>query len=69
MHQQPAADDEAEATVDQIIAAEGGDARAAVRALIARNWAAEMELARLRNAVSRGYLRSRSATADNRDPL
>ena len=48
-----------EAAADQAIAACGGDAREAVKALIVTNHFLETELERLRVAVSTGYARSK----------
>ena len=46
-----------EAAADQAIAACGGDAREAVKALIVANHFLETELEKLRAAVSTGYAR------------
>jgi hypothetical protein len=56
----PQADaDRLEAATDDAIAACGGDARDAVKALIAANEFLESEINDLRQAASRGYLRGR----------
>jgi hypothetical protein len=52
-------DDGLEAAVDEAIAACGGDARAAVRALIVANNFLESEMAELKKAVSHAYTRGR----------
>ena len=49
--------DQLEAAADQAIAACGGDAREAVKALIVANHFLETELEKLRAAVSPGYAR------------
>jgi hypothetical protein len=49
--------DQLEAAADQAIAACGGDAREAVKALIVANHFLETELEKLRAAVSTGYAR------------
>jgi hypothetical protein len=51
--------DQLEAAEDQAIAACGGDAREAVKALIVANAFLETELEKLRAAVSMGYARGR----------
>jgi hypothetical protein len=51
--------DQLEAAADQAIAACGGDAREAVKALIVANQFLETELEKLRAAVSIGYSRGR----------
>jgi hypothetical protein len=51
--------DQLEAAADQAIAACGGDAREAVKALIVANAFLETELEKLRAAVSMGYERGR----------
>jgi hypothetical protein len=55
-------DDGLEAAVDQAIAACGGDARAAVRALIVANNFLETEVAELKKAVSHAFTRGRFRT-------
>jgi hypothetical protein len=56
----PQADaDELEAAADQAIAACGGDAREAIKALIVANHFLETDMERLRAAASRGYARGR----------
>jgi hypothetical protein len=56
----PQADaDRLEAAADEAIAACGGNARDAVKALIAANEYLESEMAELRPAVSHAYLRGR----------
>jgi hypothetical protein len=52
-------DDQLEAAADQAIAACGGDAREAVKALIVANHFLETELDKLKSAVSTGYARGR----------
>jgi 3-methyladenine DNA glycosylase/8-oxoguanine DNA glycosylase len=59
-HQRPYAD-QLKAAADQAIAACGGDAREAVKALIVANHFLETELEKLRAAVSMGYARGRLA--------
>jgi len=51
--------DRLEAATDQAIAACGGDARAAVRALIVANEFLESEVKELQAAVSNGYARAK----------
>jgi hypothetical protein len=51
--------DQLEAAADQAIAACGGDAREAVRALIVANQFLETELDKLKAAVSMGYARGK----------
>jgi hypothetical protein len=51
--------DQLEAAADEAIAACGGDAREAVKALIVANAFLETELEKLRAAVSMGYARGR----------
>jgi hypothetical protein len=51
--------DQLEAAVDQAIAACGGDAREAVKALIVANAFLETDLEKLKAAVSTGYARGR----------
>jgi hypothetical protein len=51
--------DQLEAAADQAIAACGGDAREAVKALIVANHFLETDLEKLRAAVSTGYARGK----------
>jgi hypothetical protein len=51
--------DQLEAAADQAIAACGGDAREAVKALIVANAFLETDLEKLRAAVSMGYARGK----------
>jgi hypothetical protein len=51
--------DQLEAAADQAIAACGGDAREAVKALIVANQFLETDLEKLKAAVSTGYARGR----------
>lgn len=51
--------DQLEAAVDQAIAACGGDAREAVKALIVANAYLETDLEKLKAAASTGYARGR----------
>jgi hypothetical protein len=51
--------DQLEAAADQAIAACGGDAREAVKALIVANVFLETDLEKLRAAVSMGYARGK----------
>lgn len=51
--------DQLEAPADQAIAACGGDAREAVKALIGANYFLETDLEKLKSAVSMGYARGR----------
>lgn len=53
------ADDGLEASVEQAIAACGGDMRSAIRALILANEYLESELSELMKAVSHAYTRGR----------
>jgi hypothetical protein len=55
-------DDELEAAVDQVIAACGGDTRAAIRALIVANNFLESEISELKKSVSHAYTRGRFRT-------
>jgi hypothetical protein len=55
-------DDGLEASVDEAIAACGGDPRAAVRALIVANNFLESEMAELQKAISHAYTRGRFRT-------
>jgi hypothetical protein len=61
--------EELQAAADQAIAACGGDAREAVKALIVANHFLETELEKLRAAVSSGYARGRLAEAAKTLPL
>lgn len=58
--------DELEAAADQAIAACGGDARAAVKALIVTVDFLEAQIAELRAKVSTGYARGRLSRARER---
>jgi hypothetical protein len=58
--------DELEAAADQAIAACGGDAREAVKALIVANDFLEAQLDELRGKVSTGYARGRLPRARER---
>jgi hypothetical protein len=51
--------DQLEAAADQAIAACGGDAREAVKALIVANHFLETDLEKLKSAVSTGYARGK----------
>jgi hypothetical protein len=53
--------------LDQAIAACGGDAREAVKALIVANAFLETELEKLRAAVSAGYARGNLLPRDRKD--
>jgi hypothetical protein len=55
-------DDGLEASVDQAIAACGGDVRATIRALIVANDYLESEVGELMKAVSHAYARGRFQT-------
>ena len=59
--------DQLEAAADQAIAACGGDAREAVKALILANHFLETELEKLRASVSTGYARGRLLPRDRKD--
>jgi hypothetical protein len=59
---QPPEPDRLEAATDQAIAACGGDARAAVKALIVANEFLESEVCELMQAVSHAYTRGRFQT-------
>jgi hypothetical protein len=59
---EPRGADELEAAVDQAIAACGGDARDAIRALIVANDFLEFEVSELMKAVSHAYARGRFQT-------
>ena len=54
--------DELEATIDQAIAACGGDMRSTIRALIVANEYLETEVTELMKAVSHAYVRGRFHT-------
>ena len=56
---QPSAAEELEMATDQAVEACGGDAWAAVRALLVANAGLEEEVARLQARVSAGYARGR----------
>ena len=58
--------DQLEAAADQAIATCGGDAREAVKALIANHFL-ETELEKLRAAVSTGYARGKLMPPDRKD--
>ena len=55
--------DQLEVAADQAIAARGGDAREAVKALIIANQFLETDLEKLRAAVSTGYARGKLSEA------
>jgi hypothetical protein len=59
--------DQLEAAAHQAIAACGGDAREAVKALIVANHFLETELDKLRAAASTGYARGKLMPPDRRD--
>jgi hypothetical protein len=59
--------DQLEAAVDQAIAACGGDAREAVKALIVANAFLETELEKLQASVSTGYARRKALPRDRKD--
>ena len=59
--------DQLEAAADQAIAACGGDAREAVKALIVANHFLETELEKLRASVSTDYARSKLLPRDRKD--
>ena len=59
--------DQLEAAVDQAIAACGGDAREAVKALIVANQFLETDLEKLKAAVSPGYARGKLLPRDRKD--
>jgi hypothetical protein len=61
--------DQLDMTADQAIAACGGDAREAVKALIVANHFLEAELEKLRAAVSLGYARGKLAEKLSCDPV
>jgi hypothetical protein len=58
---------ELDLVADQAIAACGGDAREAVKALIVANWFLETENDVLRASVSAGYSRGRFEMRDRKD--
>jgi hypothetical protein len=59
---EPRGADDLEAAVDEAIAACGGDARDAIRALIVANDFLESEVGELMKAVSHAYVRGRFQT-------
>jgi hypothetical protein len=59
--------DQLEAAVDQAIAACGGDAREAVKALIVANQYLETDLEKLKAAASTGYGRGQLPPRDRKD--
>jgi hypothetical protein len=59
--------DQLEAAVDQAIAACGGDAREAVKALIVANAYLETDLEKLKAAASMGYARGQLLPSDRKD--
>jgi hypothetical protein len=59
--------DQLEAVADKAIAACGGDAREAVKALIVANHYLETELEKLRASVSTGYARGKVLPRDRKD--
>ena len=59
--------DQLDAAADQAIAACGGDARGAVKALIVANHFVETELEKLRASVSTGYARGKLLPRDRKD--
>jgi hypothetical protein len=59
--------DQLEAAADQAIAACGGDARDAIKALIIANHLFETELKKLRATVSTGYARGKLLPRDRKD--
>jgi hypothetical protein len=59
--------DQLEAAVDQAIAACGGDAREAVKALIVANHFLETDLEKLKAAASMGYARGQLLPRDRKD--
>ena len=59
--------DQLEAAADAAIAACGGDAREAVKALIVANHFLENELEKLRASVSPGYARGKLLPRDRKD--
>jgi hypothetical protein len=61
-HEPVSEPDRLEAATDQAIAACGGDARAAVKALIVANEFLETEVCELMQAVSHAYTRGRFQT-------
>jgi hypothetical protein len=59
--------DQLQAAADQAIAACGGDAREAVKALIVANHFLETELEKLQAATSTGYARGKLLPRDRKD--
>jgi len=59
--------DQLEAAADEAVAACGGDAREAVKALIVANHFLETELEKLRASVSTGYARGKLLPLDRKD--
>ena len=59
--------DQLEAAADQAIAACGGDAREAVKALIIANAYLETDLEKLKAAASMGYARGQALPRDRKD--
>jgi hypothetical protein len=59
--------DQLEAAADEAVAACGGDAREAVKALIVANHFLETELEKLRASVSTGYARGKLLPRDRKD--
>ena len=59
--------DQLEAAADQAIAACGGDAREAVKALIIANAYLETDLEKLKAASSMGYARGKALLCDRKD--
>ena len=59
--------DHLETAADEAIAACGGDAREAVKALIVANHFLETELEKLRASVSTGYARGKLLPRDRKD--
>ena len=59
--------DQLEAAAEQAIAACGGDARDAIKALIIANHLFETELKKLRATVSTGYARGKLLPRDRKD--
>jgi hypothetical protein len=60
-------DDQLDVAADQAIAACGGHAREAVKALIVANHFLETELDKLRASVSTGYARGKLLPRDRKD--
>jgi hypothetical protein len=59
--------DQLQVAADEAIAACGGDAREAVKALIVANHFLETELGKLRASVSTGYARGKLLPRDRKD--